>query len=108
MYIVPTTSSPNQTFSSTIPIDGNKIKLYFFLRYNTEQQCWQMDLSDANKQPLLASIPLVGGVNILEQYSYLNIGSAYVLKINPNLQSSRPSSDNLGKDFILVWGDTNE
>lgn len=108
MYIVPVTSNPNQRFSSTIPINGKKIKFYFFLRYNTEQECWEMDLSDAAKTPLLASIPLVSGINILEQYMYLNIGEAYILKVNPNLKSSNPSQDNLGKDFILVWSDISE
>ena len=106
MYIVPLTPSPNQTFTSTIPVDEGKIKLYFFLRYNTEQKCWIMDLSDSSKTPLVNSIPLVCGLNILEQYSYLNIGSAYIVKIDPNIVSDRPDEYNLGKDFILVWGDT--
>ncbi|WP_027633389.1 phage baseplate plug family protein [Clostridium hydrogeniformans] len=106
MYIVPLTPSPNQTFTSTIPIDGKKIKLYFFLRYNTEQKCWQMDLSDSEKAPLINSIPLIGSLNILEQYSYLKIGSAYIVKLNPNIDSDRPNEHNLGKEFILVWGDT--
>lgn len=106
MYIVPLTSSPNQTFTSSIPIDGKAIKFYFFLRYNTEQKCWQMDLSDSNKTPLITSVPLIGSLNILEQYSYLNIGSAYVVKVDPNIADDRPNEYNLGKDFILVWGDT--
>lgn len=108
MYIVPITSNPNQSFSSTIPLNGGKVKLYFFLRYNTEQECWEMDISDSSKTPLLASIPLVCGINILEQYTYLDIGQAHIIKVNPNLKSSNPSQNNLGKDFILVWGDVNE
>lgn len=108
MYIVPLTSSPNQTFTSTIPIDGKKIKLYFFLRYNTEQKCWEMDLCDSNKSPLVNSLPLICGLNLLEQYGYLNIGSAYILKLDSNIESDRPNENNLGKDFILIWGDTDE
>ena len=106
MYIVPVTSSPNQTFTSTIPVDGKKLKLFFFLRYNTEQKCWEMDISDSNKNHLINSLPLVCGLNILEQHSYLSIGSAYVVKVNKNLYDSNPSENNLGTDFILVWGDT--
>ena len=53
MYIIPLTPSPNQTFTSTIPVNGKKLKLFFFLRYNTEQKCWQMDISDSNKNYLV-------------------------------------------------------
>lgn len=106
MYIVPLTTSPNQTFTSTIPVDGKKIKLYFFLRYNTEQKCWSMDLYDSSNISLINSIPLICGLNLLEQYSYLNIGSAYILKLDSNIVGDRPNEYNLGKDFALVWGDT--
>lgn len=105
MYIVPLTTSPNQTFTSTIPINGGKIKFNFFLKYNTEQKCWEMDLCDKNKNPLVASIPLVCGLNILEQYDYLNIGSAYIVKTDPNITVDRPNEYNLGSTFLLVWGD---
>lgn len=106
MYIIPTTTSPNQTFTSTIPIDGRKIKLYFFLRYNTEQNCWQMDISNSNKEILVSSIPLICGLNLLDQYSYLGIGSAYIAKTDNNISSDRPNDKNLGNTFLLVWGDT--
>ncbi len=105
MYIIPVTSSPNQSFTSTIPINGKKVKLFFFLRYNTEQSCWGMDISDSNKNNLINSIPLVCGCNLLEQYDYLNIGSAYILKIDANINDSKPNEYNLGDKFILVWGD---
>lgn len=106
MYIVPLTTSPNQTFATTIPVDDAKLRLYFYLRYNTEQRCWNMDIKNVNNKPLVNSIPLVCNLNILEQYSYLNIGSAYILKLDPNIQDDRPNEFNLGDKFILVWGDT--
>lgn len=106
MYIVPLTSAPNQTFTATIPIDEKKVKLFFFLRYNTEQKCWEMDLEDENKKPLIHSVPLICGLNILEQHSYLNIGSAYIVKLDINISDDRPNEYNLGEKFILVWGDT--
>ncbi|AIY82206.1 putative bacteriophage protein (plasmid) [Clostridium botulinum 202F] len=108
MYIIPLTTSPNQTFTSTIPIDGKKIKLMFFLRYNTEQKCWEMDISNSDKKQLVNSIPLVCGCNLLEQHSYLNIGSAYIVKVDNNISSTRPDEYNLGDKFILLWSDTNE
>ncbi|EPS48985.1 hypothetical protein CFSAN002367_17888 [Clostridium botulinum CFSAN002367] len=65
-----------------------------------------MDLKDSDGEDLIHSLPLVCGLNLLEQYSYLNIGSAYIVKLNPNLMEDNPNEFNLGKDFILVWGDT--
>ncbi len=106
MYVIPLDSSPNQTFTSTIPVDGEKLKLFFFLRYNTEQKCWNMDIFNQDKEPLVNSLPLVCGLNILEQYSYLKIGSAYIHKLEPNLIEDRPNEYNLGTSYALVWGDT--
>lgn len=106
MYIVPLTTSPNQTFTSTIPIDGKKIKFNFFLRFNTEASYWVLDIYDSNNISLLASINLVCGLNLLEQYSYLNIGSAYIYKSDKTLDMDVPNEYNLGTDFQLIWGDT--
>jgi hypothetical protein len=106
LYIVPLTTSPNQTFTSTIPIDGKKIKFNFFLRFNTEAGYWVLDISDSSNTNLLASINLVCGLNLLEQYSYLNIGSAYIVKVDDSLSDDSPTENNLGTDFVLVWGDT--
>ncbi len=106
MYIIPLTTDPNQTFSSTIPIDNKKITLYFFLRYNTEAKYWIMDVSDSKRNKILDSMPLICGGNLLEQYSYLNIGSAYIVKVDKTLLSDRPDEYNLGTDFVLVWSDT--
>lgn len=108
MYIIPLTTSPNQSFTSTIPVDGKKIKFNFFMRFNTEQKVWEMDIMDSSKNPLVNSIPLVCGCNLLEQYGYLKIGSAYIVKTDVNIKADRPNEYNLGSTFILVWGDTNE
>lgn len=104
MYVIPTDSSPNQTFTSTIPINDKNVKLLFFIRYNTEQNVWIMSLKDEENNPIIDSIPLIGGINILEQYSYLNIGSAYIVKLDGNLNRDRPNDTDLGVNFILVWG----
>ena len=105
-FVLPLTTSPNQTFTSTIPIDGSKIKFNFFLRYNTEAEYWVLDISDSSNASLLASINLVCGLNLLEQYSYLKIGSAYLVKTDNSLADDSPNEYNLGSKFVLLWGDT--
>ena len=106
MFIIPLSTSTNKNFTSTIPIDGKKIKFNFFMRFNTEAEYWVLDIYDSKNNNLLASINLVCGLNLLEQYSYLNIGSAYIVKIDKTLDMDIPNEYNLGTDFVLVWSDT--
>ncbi|MBZ9633078.1 phage baseplate plug protein [Clostridium sp. FP1] len=106
MYIVPLTPSPNQSFTCTIPIDGKSITFNFFLRYNTLAQYWIMELYDTKKNTIIVSVPLICGLNLLEQYSYLRIGSAYIYKVDTTLKTNKPDDTNLGTYFILVWSDT--
>lgn len=106
MYIVPVTSNPNQTFTSTIPVDGSSIKFNFFLKFNTENNCWVLDIKDSSNNGIVTGINLVTGVNLLEQYSYLKIGSAYLVKADTSLTDDLPTQYNLGTSFKLVWGDT--
>lgn len=106
MYIVPLTTSPNQSFTCTIPIDSKSITFNFFLRYNTQAKYWIMELYDNKMNAIIVSVPLICGLNILDQYSYLNIGSAYVCKTDTTLVSDKPDDTNLGTTFLLVWGDT--
>lgn len=106
MYVVPLTNSPNQKFSCTIPVDGKSITLNFFLTYNSQAGYWTMDLYDTKQNPIIVSIPLLCGLNLLEQNSYLNIGSAYICKTDSTLASNKPDSSNLGTIYLLMWSDT--
>jgi len=106
MYIVPLTTSPNQTFTCTIPIDGKSIVFSIFLRYNTQALYWVMQLSDNNQNIIIDSIPLLCGLNLLGQYGYLRIGSAYIYKADTTLAGDAPDDSNLGTNFLLCWSDT--
>jgi hypothetical protein len=103
---LPVNNSPNQEFDITLPVDNANLKLHFTLRYNTVAEYWVMDIT--NKETgvmLLTAIPLLTGSNLLEQYTYLGIGSAYVLKAGDS-SLENPDDKSLGTDFLLVWGDT--
>ncbi len=107
--IIPLTTDPNQTFQTTLTVDGKNITLTFDLRYNEEAGCWIMGIEDADGNLLLDSVPLVPGkypaANILAQHAYLGIGSAYIIN-TANSSADHPDDTNLGTDFVLVWGDT--
>lgn len=109
MQILPLTPSPNQTFQAVLSIDGANRTLQFFIRWNDMAEYWTMKITDPiTSMVLLDSIPMVTGddpvANLLEQYSYLKIGSAYL--INLGSSSANSSDTDLGSKFILVWGDT--
>lgn len=110
--IVPLTTDPNQNFTCTVPVDAKNLTLKFVLRYNTEADYWLMSVSDAQtSQTYIDSLPLITGnypaADLLEQYAYLGIGSATVVKIG-SISGDIPDDTVLGTDFVLVWGDTVE
>jgi hypothetical protein len=106
---IPLTSDPNQTFSTTLSVDDANITLTMTLKYNEIAGYWKMSITNSSGTLLLDSIPLITGVypaaNLLEQYSYLSIGSAYILKTT-STTLDYPDDSTLGTDFVLVWSDT--
>ena len=111
IYEIPVTSEPNQNFKCPIPINGVTKTFIFDIRYNSEAEYWVMAIADdLTNNILVDSIPLLAGIypaaNLLEQYAYLNIGSAYIVKTNPDITEENPNSETLGKGFNLYWSDT--
>lgn len=108
--IVPLTSDPHQVFSCTLPIDGKNKTLKFEFRYNDLAECWVMTIKDSKTDEyILDSVPIVMGeypaANLLEQYKYLEIGSAIIVKSGTD-EVGRPLEKNFGIEYYLVWGDT--
>ena len=105
--IIPLSSSNNQTFSVRLTVNGSPLTLNFTLSYSTMAGYWQMSIADVNGNPLIASVPLITGrypaANLLAQYQYLAIGSAYLLNTG-NAPVDYPGANNLGQ-FSLLWSD---
>lgn len=110
MQIIPLNSNPNQTFQSVLLVDGANITLQFFIRWNSIAEYWVMRIIDPiSLAVLLEDIPMVTGgnlssANLLAQYAYLQIGSAYIQNVGG--VTPDPAIDDLGTNFILIWGDT--
>jgi hypothetical protein len=111
MYqIVNLNSVPNQTFLANLSVNAVALKLNLYVSFNEIAQYWIMQISDVNNNILIASVPLVTGswpaANLLGQYQYMQIGSAYLLNVsNGNTQLDYPNGQDLGIDFQLLWGD---
>lgn len=105
-YQLPITSDPDQTFSCTIPIGNQNVTLNFRLRYNDQAGYWWLTIADKDNNVILDPLPLLSPAsptgNLLEQYQYLGIGSAYLVNVGSSADS--PTDSNLGTDFLLIWG----
>jgi len=105
--IIPLTTANNQTFSAQLTVNGQLLTLNFTLAYSVMAGYWQLAIADVNNNPLVSSVPLITGeypgANLLAQYQYLNIGSAYLLNTS-DAPGDYPGQNNLGQ-FALLWGD---
>lgn len=107
--IIPLTPSPNQSFTVQLQVDGNPLTLQLVIRWSAMAGYWVMTILDSSGDLLLDSIPLITGwypaANLLAQYEYLAIGSAYILN-DGNSSSDYPGQSDLGSAFSLLWSDT--
>jgi hypothetical protein len=107
--IIPLTASPNQSFAITLQVDGSPLTLNLVIKWSEMAGYWIMSISDSSGDLLLDSIPLITGwypaANILAQYGYLRIGSAFILNLG-NSNSDYPGKPDLGTAFALLWDDT--
>ena len=110
MLVVPLTNSPNQSFYSSIPINGENREFKLELWYNYEANYWLLSATDlmANKK-LFTNLPLLVSygrfANILCQLAYKQIGFSGVLPRVSEFPESMPDDENLGTSYILIWGD---
>lgn len=107
--LIPVTNQ-NQVMEITLTIDNVPRTLGFVVQWNRTAAYWTMKVYDpATAEIILDSIPLVRGMydsaNIIQQYRYLKIGAAYLMRIGQP-QGDNPTYDNFGTDFLLMWGDT--
>lgn len=110
MYKIPLTNSPNQSFSSTIPVGNENIEFEFYLSYNDVAGYWMLTLTKSETQEILFSeLPLLCSFiyynNMVTQLSYKNFGSIYITVIQDKEKASMPDDQNIGSSYIMLWGD---
>lgn len=109
MYKIPLTTFPNQTFVVIVPVNGGNKEFEIQLRYNEVAGYWSMTLTDNEAERIIFSqLPLLASyyefANMANQLGYKNIGSIYCIAMQMT-KSCAPNSDDLGKKYILIWGD---
>jgi len=105
LSIVPVTATPNHRFSSKIYVDGKNIVLQFDLQYNEIAGYWLVTIANDRGCALIRCQPVLPVQNILEQYAYMGIGSAYIVPAQ-TVKEQWPSRYTLGANWYLLWGDT--
>lgn len=109
MYKIPLTNSPNQTFSCTVPVNGENKDFTFRLSYNSQAEYWSMTVEDSLTHELLFSqLPMLFSffeyANMITQLSYKQIGSIYICPIQET-GTSRPNDLDIGQKYVLIWSD---
>lgn len=106
--VIPLTVAPNQSFVCQLTVDAEPLTLGFTLNYTDMSGYWQMAVYDSVGNLIVANVPLITGwypdANLLGQYGYMRIGSAYLLNTG-NASTDYPDASNLGQ-FSLLWSDT--
>lgn len=71
--------------------------VYYWLtvKFNSYSSNWNISIADVNKVVLLDNIPLLSGVNLLEQFKHFNIGGTLICKTD-NAVDANPTYNNLG------------
>ncbi len=104
--IIPLTNAPNQSISTSLSVNGSVLRLQLFIYFNEMSQYWVLDISDSAGNLLVQDVPLLTGTwpagNLLAQYGYLNIGSAYIINLGQT-PNDYPNSTELGNNFLLLW-----
>lgn len=107
--IVQLSSQTTQQMTVQLDVDNAALTLNLVVYWSVMSGYWLLDVYSAVGTQLLSGVPMITGTypaaNILSQYVYLAIGSAYILNQSTG-QVDYPGSDALGTSFVLLWGDT--
>lgn len=57
--------------------------------------CWVFDIADRLDAPIIQGIPLVTGIDLLQQYAYLQFGGGLMVQTDHN-PDAVPTLENLG------------
>lgn len=104
-------SAPNQTFTTTININGKNTAYLFLFIYRDKIGYWTMDVSDYESgQKILTNFPLLrindleGDFDLLKQLDYKLIGSLFLSK-EYDTEFDSPDFVSIQEKFSLIWGD---
>lgn len=95
IYEIPTTADASQEFICTI--DGKKYLLR--IKLNVRAGIWTLDVNTVSDEPIIHCIPLVLGVDLLNNERFAN---GMLFLVDYSGRGEDPSADNF-EDYGLIW-----
>jgi len=89
-YEIPLEPNP-QTFQIALAGVTYSVTLW----WSTAGNCWNISIADSNQVPIISSIPLVTGMDLLEPFAYLEFGGQLVVQTDHDI-TAIPTYTNLG------------
>ncbi len=84
----------------TIELSGVVYSLTF--KWNEPMQCWVVDFATPAGVTVLTGIPIVTGVDLVEQFEYLQLGGG-VQAVSDTVATDVPTFENLGVSSHVYW-----
>ena len=92
VFEIPLTPATNQRFS--ISLTGTTYGMT--VKWSPPSSCWVIDIADINGEPLISGIPMITGIDLLQQYEYVGIAASLVVQTD-FAPDQVPGFDDLGK-----------
>ena len=86
---------PLQSNNQTLSVYLGTVQYNLYVHWCAPANCWIVDISDANNNPLVGGIPLITGADLLAQYEYLGFDVALIVQ-TANDALAVPTYQNLG------------
>lgn len=96
-YEIPLSATPQ-----TLSIALGSATYSLTLTWCDPGQCWTLAISDTQGAPILSSVPLVTGTDLLAPYAYLNFGGQLVA-FTDNAPAVPPTFQDLGTTGHLYF-----
>lgn len=104
-------SAPNQTFTTTLNVNGKNTTYLFLFSYRDKIGYWTMSVSDYESgKKILTNVPLLrindgkADFDLFKQFAYKLIGSLFLVK-EFEVDGDSPDFVTIQEKFSLVWGD---
>ena len=97
VYEIPLSPEPKSL--SVIFPNGTTYRLRLIYLF-TPNDCWELDIADAQGNPILSGVPLVTGADLLAQFAYLKFGCQMFCQTDGD-PSAVPRFYNLGQQAHL-------
>lgn len=94
---MPSFELPLNPFPETFSVSINNIPYRGQTRWNSHFKAWVLSIADGDGNPLVSNLPLVQGVNLLEQLQYLEICKGLEVTMDSS-NTTTPGFSDLGGD----------